>query len=69
VSAIGIGQLSKSGAVEVDPAILDEIGVLSGNHAAGFEPDLPLVVVHPIDIAHQPVALGDLVFHLPVTPS
>ena len=46
VSAVGIGQLSESGAVEIDAAILSEVGILAGNHAARLEPDLALLVVH-----------------------
>ncbi len=64
VHAVGVGELREAGAVEVDAVVLREVGILSRDRAAGCKPDLPVGVVHAGDIAHQPVALGDLIFHL-----
>ena len=49
-----------AGAVEVDAVVVLEVRILAGVHAAGAEPDLPLVFVHLDHMAHGPRALGDL---------
>ena len=64
VIAVGFGESGEAGAVEVDAVVVGEVGVLAGVHTAGFEPDLAFVVVDIVDIAHHPIAPGDLVLHL-----
>ena len=62
--AIGIGKFGQAGAIEVDPVVVGEVGILAGVHPARLEPDLPLVLIHAVHHAHHPLALGDLVLHL-----
>src|SRR5262249_24592981 len=56
-------EFCKTGSVEIDAVVLHEIRVLSGHDSAGFEPDLALRVVDEIDVADDPLAFGDLIFH------
>ena len=55
VVAVGFGESGQAGAVEIDPVIVGEVRILAGIHAARLEPDLPLVFIHAIDVAHHPV--------------
>src|SRR6185437_12492303 len=64
VGAIGFGERREAHAVEVDAAELREVGILAGDEAAGVEIDLALVLIDVINIADEPLALGDLVLHL-----
>ncbi len=63
VRAVALGENDQAAAIEIDPAIMDVIGILVGVDAAGAEPDLPRLVIDAIDAAHHPTPLGDLVFH------
>ncbi len=62
---VGRGQRRQPGPVEVDPVVVHEVRVLARIHPARAEPDLPLVLVDLQDLAHDPVALRDLVLHGP----
>src|SRR5207249_11646507 len=64
VVAVAGGQRRQAGAVEVDAVGVQEIRVLVGLHAAGREPDLPLLLVHLGDAAHHPQTPSDLVLDL-----
>ena len=57
------GQRRQAGAVEIDAVVVLEVRVLAGVHAAGAEPELPLLFVDLDDVADRPRALGDLVLH------
>ena len=59
--AVAFGEIDQAGAVEVDAAIMDVIGVLPRMDAAGAEPDLALGVIDAVDAADDPLASGDLV--------
>ena len=61
VRPVAFGQGDQVRAVEIDAKILKEIRVLPAVPPAGAEPDLPVILVDPVDPADDPVALGDLV--------
>src|SRR6185437_8908682 len=50
-------------AVEVDAIVVQEIRILASVHAASGEINLTLGLVDVLDVAHDPVALGDLTLH------
>ena len=62
--AVALGQGDQAGAVEVDAVVVDEVRILVRVLAAGAEPDLPLLLVDPVDAADDVFALGDLVLDL-----
>jgi hypothetical protein len=62
VHSIGVGEFCQAGAIEVDPIDLGEVRILRRNDAAGVEIDLTLGVIDIFNVAHQPIAFGDLVF-------
>ena len=64
MGAIVGGEDDEAGAVEVDAAGMEVIGVLAGADTAGAEPDLAVGFIDEIDAAHDPIAMGDLVFDL-----
>ncbi len=59
-----IGERRETRPVEVDAVRVHEVRVLARVHAARGEVDLPLRRVHPVDAAHEPRALRDLLLHL-----
>ena len=63
--AVGLGVRHQPGAVEVDAVVVDEVGVLLGVHAVRAEPDLAVRHIHAVHAADRPLALGDLILHLP----
>ena len=63
-----LGQTEQVRAVEVDAIEIDEVGILTGIHAAGGKPDLTTLVVDVIDASHEPGSLRDLVLELAVLP-
>ena len=44
-------------AIEIDPVMMQEIGVLTCVSAAGAEPGLPRLLVNAFDAAHDPLLL------------
>ena len=63
VVGVRLRERGEAAPVEVDAVVVDEVRILPRIHAAGAEPDLPLLFVHPQDISHGPRALRDLVLH------
>jgi hypothetical protein len=64
VGAIPFRQDRESGAVEVHPAQVQVVGILSGLDAAREEPDLPGLGVHGFHTSDDPFPAGDLILHL-----
>src|ERR1035441_4981513 len=60
VIAVGVGERSEPGAVEVDPVVLQEVRILLRVHSARAEHDLLVGLVHALHAAHEPVPLRDL---------
>ena len=62
---VGVGRRvgGEARAVEVDPVVVDEVRILARIHAARAEPDLALLFVDAEHVAHDPLALGDLLLH------
>jgi hypothetical protein len=63
VRAVCVREFDQTRAIKVDAEVLYEVGILAGNYAAGFKPNLALIVIDIIDVANQPVALRNLVLH------
>ena len=63
VVAVGLGVLDQVRPVEVDAVVVEEVGVLAGDHPARLEPDAAVRHVHAVHGAHDPLALRDLVLH------
>ena len=58
------GELCETGTVKVDAEPVQEVRILTGVHPAGREPDLALLIIDLGNGANDPVAAGDLGFHL-----
>src|SRR5262249_11343573 len=54
---------NQTGAVEIDPVVMDEIRILPGIHPARLEPDLVLLSVDFFNPSHGPLAPGYLVLN------
>lgn len=67
--AIACGELYQAGAIEIDAAIVNVVGILLRIDAAGAKPDLTLLVVDAIDSPHHPLPLRDLILTWPVRVS
>ena len=59
--AFTIRELHKVVTIEVDAAVMFEVGILVGCNSAGVEPDLFLFAVDAFDRANYPIAFGDLI--------
>src|SRR4029077_9062388 len=60
-----LGERREPGAVEADPVVVEEIGILARPRAGGAEPYRALLLVDLLDALDRPLALRDLVLHRP----
>ena len=60
MSSISIGQRSEPATIEIDPVVMNQVGILPRILPGSAKPDLPLLFVDLIDIAKDVLALGDL---------
>ena len=60
---VRLGESRQPGSIEVDAIVVDEVRILIRVHATGREPDLPVLLVHTLDLPDHPASPGDLVLH------
>ena len=60
--SVARGQSDETTAVKLDSTVVDQVGVLIGVDPTGPKPDLPRLLVDPIDRSYDPFASRDLMF-------